>query len=136
MFISTKGRYALRVMIDLAGQPEDEYISLKDVAARQDISMKYLEMIVGLLNKGGLLLSQRGKTGGYKLAKKASECTIREILGTTEGSLAPVQCLNGDENVCERAGDCITLPLWIKLDSVMNDYLEGVTLENLINGKV
>lgn len=136
MVVSTKGRYALRVMIDLAQQNSDEFISLKDIATRQDISMKYLELIVSALNRGGMLLSQRGKMGGYKLAKKPSDYTIGAILKLSEGPLAPVNCLEGDVNLCERSGSCITLPMWQKLDKLMSDYLESVTLEDLISGRV
>lgn len=136
MMISTKGRYALRVMIDLAQNENENYVSLKDVAQRQNISMKYLEMIVSNLNKGHLVKSLRGKSGGYKLTKTPSEYTIGEILKVTEGSLAPVMCLEENADICERAGDCITLPLWQKLDGVINDYLDSVTLEDLINGNV
>lgn len=136
MMISTKGRYALRVMIDLAQNGNENYVSLKDVAQRQNISMKYLEMIVSNLNKAHLVKSLRGKSGGYKLTKTSSEYTIGEILKSTEGSLAPVMCLEENADICERAGNCITLPLWQKLDSVINDYLDSVTLEDLINGKV
>lgn len=136
MMISTKGRYALRVMIDLAQNGNENYVSLKDVAQRQGISMKYLEMIVSNLNKGHLVKSLRGKSGGYKLTKAPAEYTIGEILKSTEGSLAPVMCLEENADICERAGNCITLPLWQKLDNVINDYLDSVTLEDLINGTV
>lgn len=136
MMISTKGRYALRVMIDLAQNGDENYVSLKDVAQRQNISMKYLEMIVSILNKGHMVKSLRGKSGGYKLTKKPSEYTIGEILKLTEGTLAPVMCLEEDAEICERAGDCITLPLWQKLDGVINEYLDSVTLEDVINRNV
>lgn len=136
MMISTKGRYALRVMIDLAQNQKEGYISLKDVAERQDISMKYLEMIVSLLNKGKMLESHRGKSGGYRLAKKPDEYTIGSILDVTEGGLAPVYCLEEGAERCERAGDCITLPLWKKLDEVINNYLESVTLEDLLEKNI
>lgn len=135
MMISTKGRYALRVMIDLA-QHDEGYISLKDVAERQDISMKYLEMIVSILNKGKMLNSQRGKAGGYKLAKTPSEYTIGSILRLTEGTLAPVMCLEENAEICQRAGECLTLPLWQKLDSVINEYLDSVTLEDIVKRNI
>lgn len=135
MMISTKGRYALRVMIDLAQQDSEEYISLKDIAARQNISMKYLEIIVAGLNRGGMLMSQRGKSGGYRLARPAAEYTIGSILKISEGPLAPVSCLEG-ENRCERSEGCITLPMWQKLDQIMEEYLESVTLEDLLAGRV
>lgn len=136
MMISTKGRYALRVMIDLAQNGKENYVSLKDVAQRQNISMKYLEMIVAILNKGHLVKSLRGKSGGYKLTKSPSEYKVGEILKLTEGTLAPVMCLEENADVCERAGDCMTLPLWQKLDSVISQYLDSVTLEDVLNRKV
>lgn len=136
MMISTKGRYALRVMIDLAQSGNENYVSLKDVATRQNISMKYLEMIVSILNKGQMVQSLRGKSGGYKLAKLPSEYTVGEILKLTEGTLAPVMCLEENAETCERAGDCMTLPLWQKLDSVINEYLNSITLEDVINRNV
>lgn len=136
MMISTKGRYALRVMIDLAQNNNGQFISLKDVAVRQDISMKYLEMIVGILNKGKMLESQRGKAGGYRLAKDAKDYTISEILNLTEGTLAPVNCLEKNRKQCERAKECMTLPLWQKLDSIIEGYLESVTLQDLLDNNV
>ena len=136
MMISTKGRYALRVMIDLAQNDTGEYISLKDVAQRQGISMKYLEMIVSLLHKGHMVESQRGKSGGYRLIREPSEYTIEAILKLTEGTLAPVNCLGNDVNSCERAENCITLPLWKRLDDVIGNYLNSVTLQDLLDGNV
>ena len=134
--ISTKGRYALRVMIDLAQNNTGKFISLKDVAKRQDISMKYLEMIVAILNKGKLLESQRGKAGGYRLAKETEQYTVGEILNLTEGTLAPVNCLGENGKKCERAKECMTLPLWQKLDVVIEDYLSSVTLQDLIEKNI
>lgn len=142
MMISTKGRYALRVMIDLAqqnlkGDGNNDYISLKAISERQQISMKYLEAIVAVLNKAGFLQSLRGKDGGYRLARKPSEYTIGSVLKLTEGSLAPVACLEGScDTVCQCSDGCITLPLWQKLDGVIDGYLESVTLEDLLCGKV
>jgi len=136
MMISTKGRYALRVMIDLAQNSTDEFISLKDVAERQDISMKYLEMIVSILHKGKMLESQRGKAGGYRLANKPEEYSISSILVLTEGTLAPVQCLDEGECSCDKASECITLPLWRRLDEVIGNYLDGITLKDLLEGRV
>lgn len=137
MMISTKGRYALRVMIDLAQHADDGYISLKGIAARQEVSAKYLETIVSVLNRAGLLRSYRGKEGGYKLAKNPDEYTVNEILRLTEGSLAPVSCLESDsDSVCQRAGACITLPMWKRLDDIVNDYLDKITLKDLIVGEV
>lgn len=136
MMISTKGRYALRVMIDLAQNSKDNYVSLKDVAKRQNISMKYLEMIVSMLNKGNMVKSLRGKSGGYKLAKDPKDYTVGSILKLTEKTLAPVMCIEEGPEHCERAQECITLPLWQKLDHVINDYLDSVTLEDLIENKI
>lgn len=133
MKVSTKGRYALRVMIDLAQHKDEGFISLKEIATRQEISMKYLEMIVGILNRADFVISLRGKSGGYKLARDAGEYTIGAILKLTEGSMAPVSCLECGANVCERADDCLTLPLWKGLDKVIDDYLESITLEDLIH---
>ena len=136
MKISTKGRYALRVMIDLAQNGIESFVSLKDVAERQNISMKYLEMIVSMLNKGNMVHSQRGKAGGYKLAKEPSEYTVGEILKLTEGTLAPVMCLEEGAEVCERSEECITLPLWKKLNNIIDKYLDSVTLDDVINKRV
>lgn len=133
MKVSTKGRYALRVMIDLAQHKDEGFISLKEIATRQEISMKYLEMIVGILNRADYVLSLRGKSGGYKLSRNASEYTIGAILKLTEGSMAPVSCLECGADACERAEDCITLPLWKGLDKVIDDYLESISLEDLIH---
>lgn len=136
MMISTKGRYALRVMIDLAQNGDEKFVSLKDVAERQNISMKYLEMIVSILNKGNMVHSQRGKAGGYKLAKTPLEYTVGEILKLTEGTLAPVMCLEEGAEVCERANDCVTLPLWKELNHIIDNYLDSVTLDDVIHKNV
>ena len=112
MKISTRGRYALRLMTDVAVHGGEEFVSLKDVAARQGISMKYLEQIAGLLGKAGLLRSGRGAQGGYRLAKPPQEYTLGSILRLTEGNLAPVACLETEENACERCGTCPTLDFW------------------------
>ncbi len=137
MMISTKGRYALRVMIDLARHDRNEFVSLKGISERQQISMKYLEAIVAVLNKAGFLQSLRGKDGGYKLAKSPEEYTIGSVLKLTEGSLAPVACLEGGcDTVCQSADGCITLPLWQKLDGIIDNYLESVTLQDLLDGKI
>lgn len=135
MMISTKGRYALRVMIELALKPEKECVSLKAISEKQGISVKYLEAIVATLSKARLVESFRGKSGGYKLSKKAEEYTVGEILRAAEGNLAPVSCLEG-ENTCERAADCLTLPLWQRLDEVVESYLDSVTLEDLVMQKL
>lgn len=131
MQISTKGRYALRIMIDLALHTEDNYVSLKKIASRQEISMKYLETIVSILNKAGFVLSLRGKNGGYKLAAHPSEYTIGAILKLTEGSIAPVACMGNKGTTCERSPHCLTLPMWQQLDHIVDNYLESVTIEDL-----
>lgn len=131
MMISTKGRYALRIMLDLAGQEPEEYISLKAISDRQAVSMKYLEAIASNLNKAGMLESLRGKSGGYRLSKPAAEYTVGEIVRVAEGELNSVNCLEENKGGCERAGDCLMLPLWQKLDQVIGEYLGSVTLEDL-----
>lgn len=136
MMISSRGRYALRVMIDLAQHDNGELISLKDIARRQDISMKYLELIVSTLNKGGMLISGRGKKGGYRLRRLPEKYTIGSILKLTEKTLAPVNCPEIEDSSCERAGECITLPLWKKLDELVQQYLDSVTLKDVLEGNV
>lgn len=133
MRISTKGRYALRLMLDLAEHQGDGCVSLKDVAQRQDISKKYLEQIVPTLSRAGFLLTNRGYQGGYRLARRPEDYTARDILLLTEGSLAPVTCLDCEVNTCPRSANCPTLPLWQGLDRVIEDYLAGVTLQDLID---
>ena len=118
MKISTRGRYALRFMIDLAQHDNGEYIALKDISKRQDISVKYLEQITSLLSKFGILVSVRGPQGGYKLAKSPAEYKIGDILRITEGNLAPVACLESDVNTCEKKDVCKTLFLWEGLSKV------------------
>lgn len=134
MIISSKGRYALRVMTDLAEHADAGFVSLADISARQEISLKYLESITALLNKSGLVESLRGKSGGYRLNKKPEEYTLREILEITEGGLVPVNCacLTGDEE-CRRSALCPTMPVWQKLDKLISDYLESVTLKDLLS---
>ena len=134
MKISTKGRYALRVMIDLAENYTGDYIPLKDIAHRQDISEKYLESIISMLTKANFLTGLRGKGGGYKLTRNPDQYTVGSILKTTEGSIAPVSCLDCKPNTCDRAGDCRTLPMWEKLYTMIDEYFEGITLIDLIAG--
>ena len=129
--ISTRGRYALRVMTDIAENGGGNYITLCDIARRQGISEKYLESILVILTRGNLLNGLRGKGGGYKLTKAPSEYTVKEILLLTEGSLAPVACLKQNADVCARSDSCKTLPLWKGLDKVLNDYLQSVKLSDL-----
>lgn len=133
MKISTKGRYSLRMLIDLAMHSNDGFISLKDIAERQNISKKYLEQIVPLLSKSGLLKANRGYQGGYMLAKPANQYTVGEILRLTEGSLAPVACLEGEVNDCARVNECITLPVWQGLYDVITNYLDHITLQEIID---
>ena len=118
-------------MIDLAEHNNGEYIKLMDVARRQGISEKYLEGILSALTKNGLLLGVRGKGGGYKLAVPPESCSVGRVIKATEGSLAPVACLESSPNLCPRAGECRTLPLWQGLNKVIDDYLEGITLAEL-----
>lgn len=132
MKISTKGRYALRLMIDLALH-NNSYVALKDVAARQGISKKYLEQIVPLLSRSGMLHTSRGFQGGYKLARSPSSYTIGDILRITEGSLAPVSCLDNEINLCDKQNSCPTLYMWQGLYDVINKYLDSITLQDLID---
>ena len=132
MKISTKGRYAVRLMIDLAEHNNGEYITLMDIAERQEISEKYLEAIVSVLSKNNLLISLRGKGGGYKLAKDPESYTVGSILRLTEGSLAPVSCLEGESNSCTRASECQTLEMWEGLNKLINEYFDGITIADLV----
>lgn len=132
MKISTKGRYALRMMIDIAVNDNGEPVRIKDIAGRQGISDKYLEQIVSVLNKAGYVKSIRGPQGGYRLAKSPAEYTVGSILRLIEGSLAPVSCLESDINECERQYECATLILWQKLNDAINNVIDNVTIENLI----
>lgn len=135
MKISTKGRYALRLMIDLAKNDNGKYITLKEVSKRQHISIKYLEQITTSLCKVGYLNSVRGPKGGYKLSKKPKDYTVGDILRVTEGSLAPIACLDGEYNTCTRMDTCITLPFWKGLYEVINNYVDSTTLQDLINNE-
>ena len=132
MLISTKGRYALRVMVDLAEHPADGFIPLKVIAERQDISEKYLESIIKLLVKAKLLTGVRGKGGGYRLTKSPEQYTVGSILRMTEDSMAPVACLEPGAETCPRSAECRTLGLWKGLDKVIGDYLDNVTLADLM----
>ena len=133
MKISTRGRYALRVMLDLAEHNNGEYIPLMDIAKRQEISEKYLESIVSVLSKQKFVKALRGKGGGYRLAKTPAEYTIGSILRITEGDLAPIACLKDHINHCSRSNECITLPFWQGLDKVIKEYVDSVTLQDLID---
>ena len=132
MVISTKGRYALRLMIDLAQHCDEGFISLKTVSQRQDVSLKYMEAIAAALNRANLVISQRGKEGGYRLSREPEEYTLGEILRLTEGSLAPVACLEWGAKTCPRAASCPTLPVWSELDKRISGYLDSVTLADLV----
>ena len=131
MKISTKGRYALRMLLDLALNSKDGFIALRDVAERQNISKKYLEQIVPSLHKANILITTRGFQGGYKLAREPKEITVGEVLRLTEGNLAPVVCLETQKNTCKRAGECTTLGIWEGLQKVIADYLDGITIQDL-----
>ena len=133
--VTTKGRYALRFMTDLALHPEDGFISLKTIADRQNVSMKYLEMIAGSLKKANLITSTRGKEGGYVLARLPSEYTIGEILRCTEENLAPVSCIRSGNITCDHAAECLTVPMWKELDDLTNSYLDSITLYDLLSGE-
>ena len=133
MKISTKGRYALRMLVDLAEHRGEGYISLKDIAERQEISRKYLEQIIQIFNRTDVLRVGRGSQGGYMLAKSASQYTVGEILRMTEGSLAPVDCVDQCPIECPRSGECPTLPVWRGLAKVVNEYLDGITLQDLVD---
>ena len=133
MKISTKGRYALRLMIDLAQHDAAGYIPLRDISRRQEISAKYLEQIVVQLSRAGLVTATRGAQGGYQLARHPAQYTVGEILRITEGSLAPVACLEHDPVECPRAEDCITLDFWRGLYDAVNRYADSVALEDLVS---
>ena len=133
MKISTKGRYALRLLLDLGEHRGDGFVSLKEIAERQDISKKYLEQIIPILNKTGVLRTNRGAQGGYMLARTPDKYTVGEILRLTEGSLAPVACLEQEPNLCERQESCTTLPVWRGLYRVINDYLDNITLQDILD---
>lgn len=130
--ISTKGRYALRMMLDLAEHQGDGYVALKDIAQRQGISKKYLEQIVPMLGRADVLRTTRGYQGGYRLARAPQEYTVGEILCLTEGGLAPVACLDQHPNPFPRCGACATLPMWEGLERVIRNYLDGITLQDLL----
>ena len=135
MNVTTRGRYALRVMLDLAQHGGSGFVSLKTVAERQDISMKYLEAIVCELKKNGLLESGRGKEGGYRLSRAPEDYSVGEILRVLEDNLAPVACIKAGSVDCAHAGECMTLPMWRELDELTNAYLESITLQDLIRGE-
>ena len=133
MKISTKGRYALRMLIELAAHQEQGFMSLKEISEHQNISKKYLEQIVPMLNKSGILRTNRGNKGGYMLAKPPQECTVGDVLRATEGSLAPVTCLEYEVNDCPRAESCATLYVWQGLQKAVEGYLDSVTIQDILD---
>jgi Rrf2 family protein len=135
MRISTKGRYALHLMLDLAINNTGEPVSLKDIARRQEISDKYLEQIISVLNKAGYVKSVRGAQGGYILTRKPAEYTVGMILRLTEGSLAPVSCVE-ENNSCEKMSDCVTVMIWKRLNEAINEVVDSITLEDLVDAEM
>ena len=136
MKISTKGRYALRIMADLAINDNGGYIRLKDIAERQSITLKYMEQIMPLLTKSGYVKSYRGNNGGYMLARKPEEYTAGEILRTTEGSLAPIPCIEDTPNRCPRKDYCTSLSFWEGMAKVIDEYVDGITLADLVKNEI
>lgn len=135
MMISTRGRYALRVMIDLAEHSNGGYIPMKDVAARQEISLKYLERILPVLAKNGLVEGIQGKGGGYRLTREPAAYPVGEILRLTEGDLAPVACLENGSTPCGRSIECRTIEMWSRLNQLINDFFDGITLADLMKAE-
>jgi Rrf2 family protein len=133
MKISTKGRYALRMLLDLAEHRSGGFVALKDIAQRQNISKKYLEQIVTILNRSDILRTNRGHQGGYMLVQSPDKYTVGQILRLTEGSLHPIACLDDQPNLCLRSGFCKTLPMWQGLDKVISNYLDNITLQDLLD---
>ncbi|MBQ2117582.1 MAG: Rrf2 family transcriptional regulator [Clostridia bacterium] len=133
MKITTKGRYALRMLLDLAEHADEGFVTLKAIAERQDLSKKYLEQIIPVLNSAWWLVASRGFQGGYRLAKAPAEYSVKALLELTEGGLAPVACLEGPENRCPHRDGCETLPVWKGLEKVICDYLEGITLQDILD---
>lgn len=136
MKISTRGRYSLRMMIDLAQHYNEGYIALKDISARQNISKKYLEQIIPFLNRSNLLIANKGHMGGYQLAKHPGEITVWEILESAEGSLMPVSCMDNDPNLCDKCGECLTLPIYEGLYDMIFKYFDSMTLKDIIERRI
>ena len=130
--VSAKGRYALRVFLDLAENQGDGYVALSEVSKRQDVSLKYLETIVATLVRGGLLRSQRGMSGGYRLSRDAKDISIYQIFNLTEGSLSPVACINCGQNFCTREGVCQTKEMWTNVDNLLNNYFKSISVQDLL----
>lgn len=136
MFISTRGRYALRVIIDLADNNDGKLVPMKDVASRQNISLKYLEQILPILTKNGIVQAVHGKGGGYKFNMSPDECSVWDILRLTEGDLSPVSCLGENAKECDRAAECRTLSMWKGLNDVLREYLQSVKISDLLDNNV
>ena len=134
MLVSTRGRYAIRVMIDLAEHMNGKYIPMKEIADRQDVSLKYMTKIMQVLTKSGMLDGQHGKDGGYKLNRDPAEYRIGDILRLTEGTLAPVACIDETDCKCDRLYECRTRPMWNELDKLISEYLDGITIADLMKG--
>lgn len=132
MLVSTRGRYAIRVMIDLAEHRHGKFIPMKEIADRQEVSLKYMTKIMQALTKSGLLDGQHGKGGGYKLNRVPADYRVGDILRLTEGTLAPVACLDVTDCRCDRAAECRTRPMWNELDRIINEYLDGITIADLM----
>lgn len=130
--ISTRGRYALRVLIDLAEHPDEGYIPMKEIARRQELSLKYLERILPVLTKAGIIAGLQGKTGGYRLTVPPEECRVGDVLRLTEGDLAPVACLECGAKPCPREKQCRTYPMWAEFQKVISDFFDGKTLADLV----
>jgi Rrf2 family protein len=133
MKFTTKGRYALRILVDIALNSNDNYISIKEISERQGISTKYMETIVSMLNKGGFLNSLRGHAGGYKLSRPAEKIIVGDVLSYIEGTIAPIPCLDEEVNTCEKANECMTLPFWKGLDDVIKNYMYSYTIQDFID---
>lgn len=134
MLVSTRGRYAIRVMIDLAEHMNGKYIPMKEIADRQDVSLKYMTKIMQALTKSGMLDGQHGKGGGYKLNRDPEEYRVGDILRLTEGTLAPIACLDETDCKCDRSFECRTRPMWNELDKLISEYLDGITIADLMEG--
>lgn len=136
MMVSTRGRYALRVLLDLAQHRDEEYIPMKEVAARQDLSLKYIERIMPVLVKNGYAQGVHGKGGGYRLSKDPAEIRVGNILRLTEGDLAPVSCMECTDGGCERSDSCLTRPMWTGFQKLANEYFDNITLTDLLDGTI
>lgn len=136
MMISTKGRYALRIMIDLSIHRDEGFNSLRDVADRLEISMKYLELIVSSLHKANLVISKRGKTGGYSINGNDEDIIVSSVLKATEDGMTVVNCQGVNGNNCENKNECLTMPVWQELDNLIYDYLDNLTLKDIMDGNI